>query len=98
MAAELESDSRWERALYVTFAVLAGLLLLLFHFVAIESALDLTGVFIDAPEVRVFFAVGVGVPTLLVDIWLFRQIKDQIQVYRWTRERLDKESKGGEGH
>lgn len=78
-------QSNW--LVYVTSVLIVGLIMLLLNTPII---IVLIGIAISTPSpIVIAFWLGlIGVPIILLDIWLIRWLKDNIQVMHWTSQRL----------
>jgi hypothetical protein len=86
MNKKLVRDSRWERAVYTGWAILLALLLVVFHFAAIDGAFNVTGLTDWTRSSRVFIGIIIGVPTLLIDVWIWRWFITSYREYRWAND------------
>jgi len=86
-----QGQSNW--LVYVTSVLIVSMIMLV---VNTPLIIVLIGIAISTPTpFAIAFWLGlIGVPIILLDIWLIRWLKDNIQVLRWTNQRQRRKEKG----
>lgn len=79
-----QSQSSWP--VYVTSVLIVGLIMLIAN---VPLLIVVIGIIISTPSpFAIAFWLGlVGVPIFVLDIWLIRWLKDNLQVLHWTNQR-----------